>query len=245
VSSPFEVLGVDPDADEEEIVAAYRRRVKETHPDRGGSTAAFKAVQEAYERIREGADGEIPEPEPDPEPEPEPEPTPWTGGARADPEPEPDADAESGPRPPGDEVADATVEYLNYAAAEDHGWSLEDPDLFETAAAAGLDEEDYGTVTVERGESLLEAAERNGLAWPYSCRGGACANCAVAIVDGELSQPVDHILPDELVDRGIRLSCVGAPITGSAQVVYNVKHLPDLEELRLPPHPYAPAGPTD
>ena len=226
MASPFDVLGVDPDADEEELVAAYRQRVKETHPDQGGSTTEFQAVQRAYERIRAGADGDIPEPEPAPD----------TGGSDSGGEPEPEPEPEE-PEP--------TVEYLNYAAVEDHGWSLDDPELFRTAAAAGLDKEDYGSITVEPRESLLEAAERHGFAWPYSCRGGACANCAVAILEGELSQPVDHILPDDLLERGIRLSCVGAPITGSAKVVYNVKHLPDLEELRLPPSPGAPAQPTD
>lgn len=46
-----EVLGVDADA--EEIRRAYRRRVKETHPDLGGSEAAFRRVRRAYERLRE------------------------------------------------------------------------------------------------------------------------------------------------------------------------------------------------
>ncbi len=226
MASPFDVLGVDPDADDEELVAAYRQRVKETHPDQGGSTAEFQAVQRAYERIRADADGEIPEPEPEPDTQES------ASGGTPEWEPDPESDPEE-PEP--------TVEYLNYAAVEDHGWSLDDEELFRTAATAGLDEEDYGTITVEERESLLEAAERNGFAWPYSCRGGACANCAVAVLEGELSQPVDHILPEDLVERGIRLSCVGAPVTGSAKIVYNVKHLPDLEELRLPPHPYAPA----
>jgi hypothetical protein len=48
-----EVLGVDADADAEEIRRAYRRRVKETHPDLGGSEAAFRRVRRAYERLRE------------------------------------------------------------------------------------------------------------------------------------------------------------------------------------------------
>ncbi|WP_254537102.1 J domain-containing protein [Halomarina litorea] len=48
-----EVLGVDPDAGEGELRRAYRRRVKETHPDRGGSEAAFRRVKEAYDHLRE------------------------------------------------------------------------------------------------------------------------------------------------------------------------------------------------
>lgn len=48
-----EILGVDADADDEEIRRAYRRRVKETHPDLGGSEAAFRRVRRAYERLTE------------------------------------------------------------------------------------------------------------------------------------------------------------------------------------------------
>ena len=41
-------LGVSSEADIEEIRAAYRRRVKETHPDQGGDEDEFKRVREAY-----------------------------------------------------------------------------------------------------------------------------------------------------------------------------------------------------
>lgn len=45
----YEILGVPTDADDATIKAAYRRKAKETHPDKGGSKEAFHAVQHAYE----------------------------------------------------------------------------------------------------------------------------------------------------------------------------------------------------
>lgn len=48
-----ETLGVALDASEETIQQAYRERVKEVHPDSGGDEAAFKAVNDAYERLSE------------------------------------------------------------------------------------------------------------------------------------------------------------------------------------------------
>ena len=214
VESPFDVLGVDPDADEEEIERAYRRRVKETHPDHGGSASQFQAVRAAYQEIASGA------PQHDLEPD-------RTGDKqRRDPE-------------------RARVEYLDYQVLDDFGWALGDDDLFEKASGAGLDAPDYGRFLVRPNESLLEAAENRGFAWPYACRGGACANCAIAVVEGDLSMPVNHILPEEMLERGIRLSCVGAPITDDMKVVYNVKHLPDLDELRLPPRPFEQAHGDD
>lgn len=47
------VLGVAPDAPPEEVRAAYRERVMETHPDHGGDEAAFRRVRWAYDQLRE------------------------------------------------------------------------------------------------------------------------------------------------------------------------------------------------
>jgi ferredoxin len=258
VASPFEILQVDPDADEEAIKEAYRRRVKESHPDHGGSTSEFRRVRAAYEEIKAG---DAPDPrrveattgdgvaDPDgTQRVDEGRTAGWhsgvgersgvderaTGGGRAGVDP-----AREGDQP------DAEVEYLNYEVLDDHGWALEDDDLFEKAADAGLDPADYGTVDVASHESLLQGVEDQGCTWPYACRGGACANCAVAVTEGELSMPVDHILPPEMTDRQIQLSCVGTPATEELRVVYNVKHLPDLDDLRLPPRPFRQAQPTD
>ena len=208
MASPYDILRVDVDADEDEIKAAYRDRVKEVHPDLGGSEAAFKRVERAYEQLSEATaaeqlDGETVVSEQGVDPEPEEQPT--------------------------------TVDFLNYEVFDDYGWSLDDDDLFEKAAAADLAEPDYGSFEVDDDATLLEAAEDSGFAWPFACRGGACANCAVALLEGELSQLVDHILSEEMLEQGIRLSCNGRPTTDEMQVVYNIKHRPDLDDLRLPP----------
>jgi len=50
-ASPYEVLGVDPRVDDDELKRAYRRRLRETHPDTGGSATEFRRVQEAWDRV--------------------------------------------------------------------------------------------------------------------------------------------------------------------------------------------------
>ncbi len=202
------MLGVDPGADDETIEQAYRERVFEAHPDHGGSAAEFQRIRRAYERIENGYD-------------------PSENGAT--PAPGDEGDAE-----PDDPAVGVTVEYLDYQALADQGWELTDADLFEKAVDTDLDEADYGTFVAEPGTPLLEAAEEAGHAWPFACRGGACTNCAVAVIDGEMPMHSSHILPQEWIDRGIRLSCVSAPVSDGMQVVFNVKHLPGLEELLLP-----------
>lgn len=215
MASPYDVLGVDADTDDEALVAAYRERVKETHPDQGGSIEAFQRVRAAYDAIVTG-DAESWD-------------APVSGAGDAG-----DGDGPVGHRTP----QPTTVEYLNFDAISDHAFELGDEDLFAQASTADLDDRDYGEFVVQPHESLLEAAENNGHTWPFACRGGACANCSVAIIQGKLAQPVDTILGEDLHDRGFRLSCNGIPITDSLQVIYNVKHLPGLDELRLPPGPF-------
>ena len=48
----FDVLGLSPGADEAAVRRAYRRRVKEVHPDHGGDEEEFRRVQEAYDTAR-------------------------------------------------------------------------------------------------------------------------------------------------------------------------------------------------
>lgn len=50
--SPYDVLMIDEDADEDEIEQAYRERIKQTHPDQGGSQEEFRLVKSAYEEIQ-------------------------------------------------------------------------------------------------------------------------------------------------------------------------------------------------
>lgn len=51
--TPYEVLGVAAAASHAELRRAYRRLLRETHPDTGGNPARFHAVQKAWQRIGE------------------------------------------------------------------------------------------------------------------------------------------------------------------------------------------------
>nr|WP_233341050.1 ferredoxin Fer [Haloprofundus sp. MHR1] len=229
MASPFDVLAVDPDADDEEIERAYRRRVKEAHPDHGGSAREFQLVYTAYRQVMAGnTDAELEVASADD-----------SGERETASEAEPPEDS----APPGSEAAEpeesgSKIEFLNYEVLADHGWQIDDDDLFEKASEADLAPDDYGRFFAQPRENILEAAESRGFSWPYSCRGGACANCAIAVVDGAVEMPSNHILPSSMTDSGIQLSCISAPVTDEMKVVYNVKNLPGLDELRLPSDPF-------
>ena len=54
-AAAFAELGIEAGADSEEVRAAYRRRVKEVHPDQGGDEDEFKRVREAYTTAKKHA----------------------------------------------------------------------------------------------------------------------------------------------------------------------------------------------
>ena len=51
-NDPRHVLGVNPNASQAEITAAYRRKVMEDHPGHGGSREALERVLEAGRLLR-------------------------------------------------------------------------------------------------------------------------------------------------------------------------------------------------
>ena len=50
--NPWAVLGLAEDASYEDVQRAYRGKVKQTHPDRGGAASDFRAVANAVEDLR-------------------------------------------------------------------------------------------------------------------------------------------------------------------------------------------------
>jgi curved DNA-binding protein CbpA len=50
-ASAYQVLAVEPDADDETLRRAYRLRLRQTHPDTGGDAALFIQVQRAWELV--------------------------------------------------------------------------------------------------------------------------------------------------------------------------------------------------
>lgn len=52
----FAALGLSPSASSDEVTAAYRRRVKEVHPDHGGDAESFHRLREAYTAAKRRAE---------------------------------------------------------------------------------------------------------------------------------------------------------------------------------------------
>ncbi len=120
-----------------------------------------------------------------------------------------------------EDLPPAELEYLSYRAVVEHGWDIDDDDLFDKAARANLDDDQYGRVEIDRDETLLRSAEANGLKWGSQCRSGTCNACAGVLKSGEAEMDMNLALTDEQVDDGARLTCTCYPESDRLRVVFN------------------------
>lgn len=68
------------------------------------------------------------------------------------------------------------------------------------------------TVPCRPDESVLDAAERAGIALPFGCRIGACATCTGHLRSGELHHTREpRALRDRHLDAGYALLCIARP----------------------------------
>jgi ferredoxin len=73
-------------------------------------------------------------------------------------------------------------------------------------------------ITAFVGEPVLDAADRQGLALPYSCRNGGCTICAGKLLSGEADMGDQYVLEPEQIAAGFRLLCC-AWVTSDATII--------------------------
>jgi ferredoxin len=123
------------------------------------------------------------------------------------------------------------VEYISYGVVEEREWRLDSEQTFEKAAAADLDREDYGSMEVSETESILDAAQREGLGWSMKCLKGGCGRCSALVVDGdvEMDDEQEFFARADVGARDICLPCVASPET-DLKLVYGVSERDSLEQ---------------
>jgi len=65
-------------------------------------------------------------------------------------------------------------------------------------------------------ETILEAAERNGVGFPYRCRQGVCTSCVCKTISGEVSygdRDTSTLLTETDKEQKFTYACIGYPLT--------------------------------
>lgn len=70
-------------------------------------------------------------------------------------------------------------------------------------------------------DNILDAALKNGVELPYSCKGGVCSTCRCRLTEGEVDMDVNFALEDYEVARGYILACQSYPVTDRVVVTYD------------------------
>lgn len=85
---------------------------------------------------------------------------------------------------------------------------------------------------VNAGESILDAAERQSIALPYGCRGGACGACKGELKEGKVSYPngTPPGISAEEHEKGFALFCEAVP---TSDLVIKSKELAASNEIEV------------
>lgn len=94
------------------------------------------------------------------------------------------------------------------------------PATGKTSVTVVLDDVETSFV-MDKKERVLDAALKEGLDAPYSCRGGICSSCMARLTSGEVTMVQNHILTDEELEEGFILTCQSHPVTDHIAVDYD------------------------
>jgi CDP-4-dehydro-6-deoxyglucose reductase len=89
---------------------------------------------------------------------------------------------------------------------------------------------------VNEGETVLDAALREGVIIAYGCRNGACGTCKGKLVEGQLDYGTyqEHALPDAERDAGMALFCQARPLSDLVVECREIVGVKDMQIRVLP-----------
>lgn len=77
------------------------------------------------------------------------------------------------------------------------------------------------TFTMDKDQTILDAALENALDAPYACKAGVCSTCKCKVLEGEVEMIANHALEDYEVESGYILSCQSFPVSDRVVVDYD------------------------
>ncbi len=71
------------------------------------------------------------------------------------------------------------------------------------------------------GTNIVDAAADQGVALPYSCKGGVCATCRTHVREGEVDMASNYGLEPWEVEKGFVLACQSTPLSAKVLLDYD------------------------
>lgn len=78
-------------------------------------------------------------------------------------------------------------------------------------------------VPIDKGQTILEAAQAVGADMPYACKGGVCCTCRAKLVEGDVEMLVNYALTKEETDAGFILTCQAIAKSDKVVVDFDIK----------------------
>ena len=75
--------------------------------------------------------------------------------------------------------------------------------------------------SMDKDQTILDAALENALDAPYACKAGVCSTCKCKVLEGEVEMIANHALEDYEVSQGYVLSCQSFPLSDRVVVDYD------------------------
>ncbi len=77
------------------------------------------------------------------------------------------------------------------------------------------------TVTMSRGQSILDGAQAARSDVPFACKGGVCGTCRALVVEGDVDMRRNYALEPDEVERGFVLTCQSVPVSDTVTVDFD------------------------
>lgn len=71
------------------------------------------------------------------------------------------------------------------------------------------------------GNSILDAAIKNGADLPFSCKAGVCATCKAKLTSGKVEMDTNHSLSEQELSDGMVLACQAHPISKRVELDFD------------------------
>lgn len=73
------------------------------------------------------------------------------------------------------------------------------------------------------GDTILDAAMKNGADLPFACKGGVCCTCRAKVTEGEVDMEVNYALEPDEIEKNFVLTCQAHPRSEKVFVDFDIK----------------------